>query len=86
MISTYIFVPAFIAAFVLGWLAREQVQHYRNRRIARSVKRAVDIARSRKKPEDMMEYQNRQRTADNKDNPARSRQGRVRFVRRSRPR
>lgn len=51
----------------------------RNKEIARQMVESVKATKTRRKPENMMDYGARQRTADNWDNPNRARQGQVRF-------
>ncbi len=45
-----------------GWYAAHEVTRRNNRKMAEQMAASVGAVRSRRKPEDMLEYDNRQRT------------------------
>ncbi len=72
------------AFFGAGWYLRGEKYKTDNARRAAQMMASVAASRSRRKPEDMLDYKRRQRTAGNYDNPIRAKQSKVRFVGRQR--
>ncbi len=68
---------------IVGWYAATWHIRRRNRRLAKQMLESVRASKSRRDPANMMNYNNRQRTAGNADNPTRAKIGAVHF--RSKP-
>lgn len=76
------FIPSLISVFcagvvvgiLIGWYIHMEYQRRENRKMAEQMARSVGARRSQRKPEDMMEYQSRQRVKNNDNNGKKARQ------------
>ncbi|QPX62596.1 membrane protein [Arthrobacter phage Wollypog] len=79
-------IPALITAvavgavigMLFGFAAAQAQERKKNRALADQMMASVGATRSRRRPEDMLEYDYRQRVADNNNNGKKARQARLR--------